>query len=342
MNNPIDIIDEVDETDEMGEYNIEYYTSDYYNDNDDNDDIDDIDDTDSSPSLENNSDNQGISEEITTGLAEGITAELNRFNNILSRYSTIFREVDSSNNIHPLPQEETQQTNDFNLNTSTTNTLTRLLHSSFYDKPKYKQILSEKGEEELEELDYNSNLDTNTICPIFQIEFTDGMKVIKLPCNHIFSPDAIKKWLKEERAECPVCRHTLDSKEIEDESYAQTMAIINRRSRRNAIYPGSSRAPRRDSIITSLNPLVNTVLPQPLTSPLLPIVTTYLSSDPIDILDTLDVSANYSTNSYDTIRRRITTNFLADIVSEVINTQQEEELQQAILNSLQPPSETDN
>ena len=42
------------------------------------------------------------------------------------------------------------------------------------------------------------------------------MSVIKLSCNHTFFPIAIKKWLKEEKAECPVCRYKLDSKEIQD------------------------------------------------------------------------------------------------------------------------------
>ena len=41
-----------------------------------------------------------------------------------------------------------------------------------------------------------------------------GQEVTELPCGHIFSPDGIKKWLKEEKAECPVCRFKLASKEI--------------------------------------------------------------------------------------------------------------------------------
>ena len=76
---------------------------------------------------------------------------------------------------------------------------------------------------DLEKITYNSNLDTNNICPIFQVEFKNGMEIIKLPCNHSFIPEAISKWLKEEKAVCPVCRHNLDSKEVEDEqSYNPT------------------------------------------------------------------------------------------------------------------------
>ena len=59
---------------------------------------------------------------------------------------------------------------------------------------------------------------------------------------------------------------------------------------------------------------------------------------------TIDTSNNVEVDTEPldthTMRRRITTNFLADIMSEVINTQQEEDLQQAIFNSLH--TTTDN
>ncbi len=301
---------------------------------------------------EDDLDNQGMSTEIETELNEGITAEINRFNNILSTYNTIFREQDISanllNQIHPIynqRSEPTEETPDFNLNRETTNAFTRLLQTSFYDKPKYKQIISEKGEEDLKVIEYNSSLNTNTICPIYQTEFTDGMQVIKLPCTHSFTPDAIRKWLKEERAECPVCRYELDSKEVEDESYTETMALLNRRGRRHALFPGSSRAPpRRASILDtpSSSLLINTILsPQALPAPQPSIVTTYPTyiSEAPDFVNTIDTSNNVDINleplNPHLIRRRITTNFLADIVNEVVNTQQEEDLQQAILNSLQ-------
>ena len=34
-----------------------------------------------------------------------------------------------------------------------------------------------------------------------------------MPCNHYFNPYGINKWLREEKAECPVCRHKLSSVE---------------------------------------------------------------------------------------------------------------------------------
>ena len=51
--------------------------------------------------------------------------------------------------------------------------------------------------------------------------FEDGQDIIQLPCKHSFEPEAIKQWLKEEKAECPVCRYNeFKTKEIkiEDET----------------------------------------------------------------------------------------------------------------------------
>ena len=39
-----------------------------------------------------------------------------------------------------------------------------------------------------------------------------------LPCKHCFNLEAIKKWLNERKAECPVCREQFSSKEIIDNS----------------------------------------------------------------------------------------------------------------------------
>ena len=46
--------------------------------------------------------------------------------------------------------------------------------------------------------------------------FDNGMELIKLTCEHCFIPAAIEKWLKGEKAECPVCRYKFDSIEVEN------------------------------------------------------------------------------------------------------------------------------
>lgn len=84
------------------------------------------------------------------------------------------------------------------------NIMNYLRNLYFADTIDDKQTLTEA---EFNKLDTLTISDTNMTCPITQIDFFPGETVKKLPCNHCFEPDAIKKWLMEHKAECPVCRY---------------------------------------------------------------------------------------------------------------------------------------
>ena len=94
----------------------------------------------------------------------------------------------------------------------------QLLNSSLYDKFTYKYLLSEEGESQLKTIKFTKDTKElgliNNSCPITSLEFEENQNIISLPCNHYFDSDAINKWLKEEKAECPVCRFKLHSKEV--------------------------------------------------------------------------------------------------------------------------------
>ena len=97
----------------------------------------------------------------------------------------------------------------------------QVLQSSLNDKFTYKYILSEEGESQLKTIKFTKDTtdtknlgEINNICPITSLEFEENQNIISLPCNHYFDSDAINKWLKEEKAECPVCRFKLHSKEV--------------------------------------------------------------------------------------------------------------------------------
>ena len=82
------------------------------------------------------------------------------------------------------------------------------------EKDAYKKVLSDKGEEQLKEIIYQKeNFDTHQ-CVISMEDFNDGDTVIQLPCGHIFNPESIKTWLKEESSKCPICRYELKFDEI--------------------------------------------------------------------------------------------------------------------------------
>lgn len=77
-----------------------------------------------------------------------------------------------------------------------------------------KELLSEEGEKQLKHEIYASNLVLVDICPIMQVPFEEGDKITILPCNHAFDSNAIRIWLKEQKAQCPVCRYQLDCKKV--------------------------------------------------------------------------------------------------------------------------------
>ena len=95
----------------------------------------------------------------------------------------------------------------------------QLLAQSFNQKPKYKKVLSEEGEDQLKKMLYKDSSKTNESCPIYYVDFEDDSEVIELPCKHCFTPDGIEKWLKEEKNECPICRFELKSKEVKEKLY---------------------------------------------------------------------------------------------------------------------------
>ena len=74
------------------------------------------------------------------------------------------------------------------------------------------KVLSEKGDKQLKTVKYNKEKFEQDSCCIMFIDFEEGQDVIQLPCGHIFDPDGIKTWVKEEQAKCPICRFELDFK----------------------------------------------------------------------------------------------------------------------------------
>ena len=94
-------------------------------------------------------------------------------------------------------------------------TINQLLNTTLLqEKDAYKKVLSDKGEAQLKEIIYQKENFNTDQCVISMEDFNDGDTVIQLPCGHIFHPDSIKTWLKEESSKCPVCRYELKFDEI--------------------------------------------------------------------------------------------------------------------------------
>lgn len=89
---------------------------------------------------------------------------------------------------------------------------------TFNTKPTHKKVLSDDGLKSLQKVAYNPQEHKQKSCPILQTDFEEGEEITQLPCNHIFNTSAIERWLKEEKAECPMCRHSMHHKEVKVEN----------------------------------------------------------------------------------------------------------------------------
>jgi len=120
-----------------------------------------------------------------------------------------------------------------NESTSNTNNLTnRVLEVSLNQCNSYKQVLSEEGKETIKKEIYDASLHDEKRCPISCTEFKNGDEISVLPCKHIFFPEFISEWLEKEKAECPICRYKLKSKEekkeLEDLDFSNNTVEQNR------------------------------------------------------------------------------------------------------------------
>jgi len=107
---------------------------------------------------------------------------------------------------------------------------------SFLEKPLYKTVLTKEGEEKLKKIKFKDSEKKNLSCPILFIDFDEEEEIIELECNHCFNEDAIKKWLKEEKAECPVCRYELkDTKDEKIETIKYSRDEIRNNMRREYV-----------------------------------------------------------------------------------------------------------
>lgn len=186
--------------------------------------------------------------------------------------------------------------NSYNYTNNNSNFLESVLNESFNEKPKFKNIISEKGKNTLKKEIYNpEKCETNHVCPIYQIAFTNGMEIIRLPCNHIFIPKGIETWLGKEQAICPVCRFKLDSIEVKNEEKNSNYIaenVINSTSFLNSL--------RRSYSPSLNNPSWN---------------------------------RNYNSLNANTRNSSFSNYIFRDILNQMINDYDEEEVQSAILNS---------
>ena len=107
------------------------------------------------------------------------------------------------------------------------NLTNRVLQQSLYQVPdSFKNVLNPEGKKSISIKKYTNEYDDKK-CPITCLDFNIGDDIAELPCKHIFTPESIFEWLETEKAECPICRYKLKSKEIKREN--EILQISNTR-----------------------------------------------------------------------------------------------------------------
>ena len=95
-----------------------------------------------------------------------------------------------------------------------------ILARSLYDRHPVKKVITEEGQRAIVDKKFTAtmveDLKINGVCGIWQEDLEEGEDIKILPCNHAFKSEAIMRWLQKEKAECPVCRFSLESKEVNE------------------------------------------------------------------------------------------------------------------------------
>jgi hypothetical protein len=95
-----------------------------------------------------------------------------------------------------------------------------ILARSLYDLHPVKKVITEEGQHTIVDKKFTASmvedLKINGVCGIWLEDFAEGDDIKILPCNHAFKSEAIMKWLQKEKAECPVCRFSFQSKEVNE------------------------------------------------------------------------------------------------------------------------------
>ena len=118
------------------------------------------------------------------------------------------------------------------------NLTNRVLQQSLYHDPfSFKNVLNSEGKKSIVIKKYDDSF-SDKKCPITCMDFKIGDEIAELPCKHIFTPYSIMEWLEKEKAECPICRHKLDSKEIKNED--TVLEISNNRVRPFLLPPSNN------------------------------------------------------------------------------------------------------
>ena len=193
-----------------------------------------------------------------------------------------------------------------------------------------KNVITNKAKKQLIKKIYKSNESNesnesnqrDTRCAIMQQDFKDGDEITCLPCNHSFLTVAIERWLNEESCYCPVCKYKLDSyeKKIEKEEENNNFFELLRRTYNPLINTNINRF--LDNIINEIDSTSN---PETETE-----TETEAEADPTT---SQEITTPLLENNVERTNTYFSNNLMLDIYREILNTNSQVDLQNALLES---------
>jgi hypothetical protein len=131
----------------------------------------------------------------------------NRYNNtLMSELTNIITDrINNNSNFFPVSQQSEQ---------NPTYNIANIIQNTLYQKNAYKKVTSDEGFAQIKTIVFKDSEQSTKECSITQDEFTEGQKIIQLPCKHIYEKEAIHTWLREESNSCPICRYELKFREV--------------------------------------------------------------------------------------------------------------------------------
>ena len=266
-----------------------------------------------------NDNSNNIVNDMSNNITHNEAQLMNSINNFINQMDNIFETSNLNSIYRPRLLPIRPQSLIHYLNRNVPNnppSMEDIIEQSFNEKSKYKNVVSEEGLNQLEDVKYkvdNSGNFEYKSCPITTCDFEEGEILKKLPCGHVYSSEGILMWFKESN-KCPLCRYELPHKEVKDET-AKPPSPIRRES----------------SILSPIQNSNNTDTDETDTDETDP-DTTY--NENINRIYSI-LSSYRSPYSMLSNRRIIPHSYIEPIMTNRILRNEEEMLQQALMNSLQ-------
>ena len=188
-----------------------------------------------------------------------------------------------------------------------------------------KNVITDSAKEKLIKKIYKSSELKETDgrwCAIMQQDFKDGDEITCLPCNHSFLTVAIERWLNEESCYCPVCKYKLDSyeKKIEKEEENNNFFELLRRTYNPLINTNVNRF--LDNIINEIDSTSN------------PETETETEAEAeTDTTTSQEITTPLLENNVERTNTYFSNNLMLDIYREILNTNSQVDLQNALFES---------